>query len=201
MANQLTSRRAARTVRMLGGASVSAALAIGAAGTAFASSISDFSAAAECDGGKGVLIVTDKDASHARATVSVFLEQYGADAKRVAVRKVKGSRTGTTLTIAEHWQSRAVYRIRVKAGKIDADIQPNLTTPSRACKKKDPAPARPRSASAVPAAAPRSSTSIPGAAHRLAATGVDAPTDVAAGIAAALAVMGSAAVFYSLRRR
>ncbi|MFF4823175.1 LAETG motif-containing sortase-dependent surface protein [Streptomyces sp. NPDC001312] len=132
------SRRTARTVRILGVASASAALALGAAGNALACNIKEFSAEAKCDGEKGVIVVTDKDPSRTEAVVSVFLQNNGADAREVGELTVKGSREGTTITFAEDWQPNATYRIHVKAGKdgklVNEDIKPNLTTPSTACK-------------------------------------------------------------------
>jgi LPXTG-motif cell wall-anchored protein len=127
---------------MLGVLSASAALALGVAGTALAEDIGEFSAAADCDGAKGVITVTDEDPTGTPATVSVYLENNGADARFVGSRKVKGSREGATVTFAEDWEPNATYRIRVKAGnQVDEDIAPFLTTPSTACAAGDtPAP-------------------------------------------------------------
>ncbi|MEV5725663.1 MULTISPECIES: LAETG motif-containing sortase-dependent surface protein [Streptomyces] len=120
---------------MLGVASASAALALGVAGTAFACDISEFSAAAVCDGTKGVITVTDKDPSGVPATVSVYLENNGADERLVGTQEVRGSREGVTITFEEDWKPNATYRIHVKAGnQVDEDIEPNLTTPSTPCK-------------------------------------------------------------------
>ncbi|CAM5700972.1 Gram-positive cocci surface proteins LPxTG domain-containing protein OS=Streptomyces glaucescens OX=1907 GN=SGLAU_24300 PE=4 SV=1 [Streptomyces glaucescens] len=131
----ITRRNVARSVRMLGVASASAALALGVAGTAFACDISEFSAAAVCDGTKGVITVTDKDPSGVPATVSVYLENNGADERLVGTQEVRGSREGVTITFEEDWKPNATYRIHVKAGnQVDEDIEPNLTTPSTPCK-------------------------------------------------------------------
>ncbi|OSZ57341.1 hypothetical protein OQI_27805 [Streptomyces pharetrae CZA14] len=120
---------------MLGVASASAALALGVAGTAFACDISEFSAAAVCDGTKGVITVTDKDPTGVPATVSVYLENNGADERLVGTQEVRGSREGVTITFEEDWKPNATYRIHVKAGnQVDEDIKPNLTTPSTPCK-------------------------------------------------------------------
>ncbi|MFD7300280.1 LAETG motif-containing sortase-dependent surface protein [Streptomyces pharetrae] len=120
---------------MLGVASASAALALGVAGTAFACDISEFSAAAVCDGTKGVITVNDKDPSGVPATVSVYLENNGADERLVGTQEVRGSREGVTITFEEDWKPNATYRIHVKAGnQVDEDIEPNLTTPSTPCK-------------------------------------------------------------------
>ncbi|MHA5052840.1 LAETG motif-containing sortase-dependent surface protein [Streptomyces sp. SD15] len=130
------SRRTARSVRILGVASATAALALGVAGNALACNIRDFSAAASCDdNGKGIITVTDTDATGVNATVSVYLESNGADVKLVGSKKVKGTREGATVTFSEDWAPKAVYRVRIKAGNIvDEDISPQLTTPSEACK-------------------------------------------------------------------
>ncbi|WP_225079352.1 LAETG motif-containing sortase-dependent surface protein [Streptomyces sp. CoT10] len=149
------SRRTARTVRILGVASASAALALGAAGNALACNIKEFSAEAKCDGEKGVIVVTDKDPSRTEAVVSVFLQNNGADAREVGELTVKGSREGTTITFAEDWQPNATYRIHVEAGKdgklVNEDIKPNLTTPSTACKTESPSTPATPSAPETPA--------------------------------------------------
>ncbi|MFF4788876.1 LAETG motif-containing sortase-dependent surface protein [Streptomyces sp. NPDC001276] len=224
------SRRTARTVRILGVASASAALALGAAGNALACNIKEFSAEAKCDGEKGVIVVTDKDPSRTEAVVSVFLQNNGADAREVGELTVKGSREGTTITFAEDWQPNATYRIHVKAGKdgklVNEDIKPNLTTPSTACKTETPStPATPSapetptpsvtesgSESAAPTASASESTTAPAGADNnapspavgdsnLAETGADSNTGMIAGIAAALVVVGGGAVFFGMRRR
>ncbi|WP_282700999.1 MULTISPECIES: LAETG motif-containing sortase-dependent surface protein [unclassified Streptomyces] len=128
----------ARSVRALGVASASAALALGAAGTAVACDIKDFSAEAKCDGDNGVITVTDVDPTGVPAVVTVYLQNNGADLKKVGEQTVKGSREGVTITFAEDWRPNAEYRIHVKAGKlVDEDIKPNLTTPSTACKEEE----------------------------------------------------------------
>ncbi|MFF9126194.1 LAETG motif-containing sortase-dependent surface protein [Streptomyces sp. NPDC014889] len=137
------SRRTARTVRILGVASASAALALGAAGNALACDIKDFSAEAKCEGENGVIVVKSIDSSNTPATVTVFLEDKGADAKKIGEQEIKGSRQGTTITFAEDWQPNAVYRIHVKTAdksrfKVDADIKDNLRAPSTACKSETP---------------------------------------------------------------
>ncbi|MBD0840111.1 LPXTG cell wall anchor domain-containing protein [Streptomyces sp. TRM68416] len=134
----LTRRTVARSVRALGVASASAALALGAAGTAVACDIKDFSAEAKCDGDNGVITVTDVDPTGVPAVVTVYLQNNGADLKKVGEQTVKGSREGVTITFAEDWRPNAEYRIHVKAGKlVDEDIKPNLTTPSTACKEEE----------------------------------------------------------------
>ncbi|MFF4019861.1 LAETG motif-containing sortase-dependent surface protein [Streptomyces sp. NPDC001843] len=134
-----TRRSSRRSVRVLGVASATAALALGVAGTALACDISDFSAEATCDGSNGVIVVTDKDAGGTPAVITVFLENNGADVKKVGKpTEVKGSAVGTKLTFTEDWKPNATYRVHVKAGnKVDKDITPNLTTPSTACKTEE----------------------------------------------------------------
>ncbi len=170
------SRRTARTVRILGVVSASAALALGAAGNALACNIKEFSAEAKCEGGKGVIVVKDVDPSGTPATITVFLQNNNADAKQVGKQVVKGSRQGTTVTFAEDWQPNAVYRIHVDAvgknGKVlvNEDIKPNLTTPSTACETETPStpatPTEPEPETSTPSAsesepAPESESATP----------------------------------------
>ncbi|MDR3032108.1 MAG: hypothetical protein LBV78_03190, partial [Kitasatospora sp.] len=113
------SSRTARSLRILGVASAATALTLGATGNALACNIRDFSAAASCDAnGKGVITVTDKDASGKEATVTVYLESNGADAKKIGEQTVTGTRQGATVTFFEDWAPRAQYRVHIKAGYI-----------------------------------------------------------------------------------
>ncbi len=217
-------------MRTLGVAAGAVALALGAAGNALACDISEFSAEATCVDGHGVIVVTDKDAYGTPAVVSVFLENNGADAKKIGNQEVKGSAQGTSVTFAEDWQPNAVYRIHVKAGGklVDADITPNLTTPSTACTPAAPStpatpskpatptpsasatPSKPATAAPTPSAS-QSSTAPAGTVSNapspaagdsnLAETGASSNTGLIAGIAAALVVVGGGAVYYGLRRR
>ncbi|MEU6481578.1 LAETG motif-containing sortase-dependent surface protein [Streptomyces sp. NPDC047017] len=225
-----TSRRTARPGRVLGVAAVTAALGLGAAGGALACDISEFSAVAACgSGGKGAIVVTDKDASGTAAVVSVFLENHGADEKKVGERTVRGSAAGTTVTFSEDWRPDTTYRVHVKAGgtAVDKDITPGLTTPSTPCapatRRPSPTPSRPgiptptATLTAQPTPPPAtpspavSSTAPAGAAgsapspavgdSHLAETGSDSHTPLIAGIAVALVVVGGGAVAYGLRRR
>nr|WP_202437219.1 LAETG motif-containing sortase-dependent surface protein [Streptomyces sp. SID5910] len=217
-----------RSVRALGVASATAALAIGAAGNAVACNIGEFSAAAKCDGDKGVITVTDVDPAGIPATVTVYLENNGGDAQKIDEQVVKGSREGSTITFAADWKPNAEYRIHVKAGGyVDEDIKPNLVTPATACKTEDtpsptpsqsssapaeetetPAPAPSTSApapsqseSTAPAAVPSSAPSPAAGESNLAETGANSNTGMIVGIAAALVVVGGGAVFFGLRRR
>ncbi|WP_033313379.1 LAETG motif-containing sortase-dependent surface protein [Streptomyces iakyrus] len=221
--------RRARAVRVLGVVSASAAIALGTAGNALACDISEFSAEAKCDGDKGVITVTDVDPAGIPATVTVYLENNGADVKKVGEQEVKGSREGTTITFAEKWKPNAEYRIHVKAaGYVDEDIKPNLVTPATACKKEEqppstpPAstpPATPTTPSASPSqpaedsespapepsesqsTSPAGNVPAPAGDSNLAETGADSNTGIIAGIAAALVVVGGGAVFFGMRRR
>lgn len=224
----ITRRTVARSVRILGVASASAALALGAAGNALACDINEFSAEAKCDGNKGVITVTDVDPAGVPATVSVFLENNGADVKKVGEQVVKGSREGVTITFKENWSPNAEYRVHVKAeGYVDEDIKPNLITPATACKSNEkptptptptpsestspPAaeepgtPATPtpsESESTTPAAATPSNVPSPAAGDsNLAETGSNSNTGIIAGIAVVLVAIGGGAVFYGMRRR
>ncbi|MER5831671.1 LAETG motif-containing sortase-dependent surface protein [Streptomyces sp. NPDC002130] len=220
----LSVSRRARAVRILGVVSASAALALGTAGNALACDISEFSAEAKCDGDKGVITVTDVDPAGIPATVTVYLQNNGADAKKVGEQVVKGSREGTTITFADDWKPNAEYRIHVKASSyVDADIKPNLVTPATACKKEEEPPAstppatptpsaspsKPAEESESPAPEPSESQSsspagnapAPAGDSNLAETGADSNTGLIAGIAAALVVVGGGAVFFGMRRR
>ncbi|CAM5340230.1 LAETG motif-containing sortase-dependent surface protein [Streptomyces purpurascens] len=220
----LSVSRRARAVRILGVASASAALALGTAGNALACNINEFSAEAKCDGDKGVISVTDVDPAGVKATVTVYLQNNGADAKKVGEQEVKGSREGTTITFAEDWKPNAEYRIHVKAAPyVDEDIKPNLVTPATACKKEEEPPASTPPATPTPSASPskpaeetdtpaptpsesQSTTpagNAPGPAgdSNLAETGANSNTGIIAGIAAALVVVGGGAVFFGMRRR
>ncbi|MER7193393.1 LAETG motif-containing sortase-dependent surface protein [Streptomyces flaveolus] len=213
-----------RSVRALGVASATAALAIGAAGNAFACNIGEFSAAAKCDGDKGVITVTDVDPAGIPATVTVYLENNGGDAQKIDEQVVKGSREGSTITFAADWKPNAEYRIHVKAGGyVDEDIKPNLVTPATACKTEDTpsqsssapaeetetpapapspsAPAASQSESSAPAAVPSNAPSPAAGESNLAETGANSNTGMIVGIAAALVVAGGGAVFFGLRRR
>ncbi|MCT9110458.1 LPXTG cell wall anchor domain-containing protein [Streptomyces mirabilis] len=220
------SRRTARSVRILGVASATAALALGAAGNALACNISEFSAEAKCDGTKGIISVTDVDASGTSAVVSVFLENNGADVQKVGEQEIKGSRQGVTITFAEDWKPNATYRVHVKAGNlVDADIKGNVTAPSTACATESPSPSASETpepsetpsspaSSGTPSANPSESESsaapaTPGdnapspaaGSSNLAETGANSNTPMIAGIAGALVVVGGGAVFFGMRRR
>ena len=220
-------RTVARSVRALGVASASAALALGLAGNALACDISEFSAEAKCDGDKGVITVTDVDPSGVPATVSVFLQNNGADLKKVGELVVTGTRVGVTNTFVENWTPDGEYRVHVKAaGYVDEDIKPNLTTPSTACKKDEekppapsdtptpsdsastpaeetdsPAPTPSESESTAPADTVGSAPSPANDDSNLAETGANSNTGLIAGIAVALVAVGGGAVFFGLRRR
>ncbi|MEW1829463.1 LAETG motif-containing sortase-dependent surface protein [Streptomyces sp. NPDC088196] len=216
-----------RSVRILGVASASAALALGFAGNALACDISEFSAEAACDGANGVIHVTDNDASGTEATVTVFLENNGSDAKQVGdAQTVKGSKEGVTITFAEDWQPNAIYRVHVKAANgLDKDLGKLLTTPSKACETESPSPTPSESSpapseSATPPAesdtptpsATESSSTAPATttdnapspaagSSNLAETGANSNTGMIAGIAGALVVVGGGAVYFGMRRR
>ncbi|MFF3933777.1 LAETG motif-containing sortase-dependent surface protein [Streptomyces hirsutus] len=223
-------RTVARTVRALGVVSASAALTVGLAGSAAACNINEFSAEAKCVGDKGVITVTDVDPAGVPATVTVFLENNGADEKKVGEQVVKGSREGVTITFEEDWQPNAEYRIHVKAKPyVDEDIKPNLTTPATACKgeKEPPAPSEPAPTPSDSASTPSEDEEEPGTPtpsesepettapadtsdnapspavgeSNLAETGADSNTGLIAGIAAALVAVGGGAIFFGMRRR
>ncbi|WP_327318154.1 LAETG motif-containing sortase-dependent surface protein [Streptomyces sp. NBC_01235] len=227
----LSRRTAARSVRMLGVTAASAALALSAAGTALANDIKDFSAEAACDGTQGVITVTDKNAAGTPAIVTVFLENNGADLRQVGKpQNVKGTAAGVTVSFAEAWEPNVTYRVHIKAGNdVNADVEPFLTTPAKACKADDtstpsttpsstesstpsdtapppvetvtPSPSDSASDSAAPVP---SASNVPSAAvqeSNLAETGANSNTGLIVGIAAALVVVGGGAVFFGMRRR
>ncbi|RPE40351.1 LPXTG-motif cell wall-anchored protein [Streptomyces sp. Ag109_O5-1] len=222
----ISRRSARRSVRIMGVAAASAALSLGLSSTAFACNIKEFSAEATCDGSKGVITVTDKDASRTPATITVFLENNGSDAKQVGdATPIKGSKEGTSVTFSEKWQPNAEYRIRVKTdnGQVDADISPSLTTPSTACKADEsssptpsatpspsestpaesgsPTPSASESSSTAPAATPSNAPSPAVGESNLAETGANSNTGLIAGVAGALVVVGGGAVWFGMRRR
>ncbi|MFI9243259.1 LAETG motif-containing sortase-dependent surface protein [Streptomyces sp. NPDC053086] len=226
----MTRRSVRRSVRLLGVASGSTALVLGLAGSALACNIKDFSAEAKCDGDKGVIVVTDTDPSAVDATVSVFLKGVGGIETKVGEQPVKGSKQGTRITFAEDWKPNATYRVHVKADKaVDEDIQPDLVTPSTACKTESQTPTPPASMTPSPSpsksasasAPPESATPTPSASEsssapagtsnnapspaagdsNLAETGASSNTGLIAGLAAALVVVGGGAVWFGMRRR
>lgn len=156
------SRRTARSVRILGVASASAALALGVAGTASACNISDFSAAATCEDGKGSIVVTDTDRAGTPAHISVYLQEDGTE-KLIGEQDVRGTAQGASVTFAEDWQPGATYRIHVKAGNtlVDEDIKPNLVTPATACAPAAPGTPASPSESATPTPSDSASASAP----------------------------------------
>ncbi|MBW8819968.1 MULTISPECIES: LAETG motif-containing sortase-dependent surface protein [unclassified Streptomyces] len=219
------SRRTARVSRFLGVAAASTAIVLGASGNALACNINEFSAEAKCDGTQGVITVTDVDKSGVEATVSVYLQSNGADAKKVGEQTVKGSKEGTTITFEEDWAPNAEYRVHVEAQPYikGADIKPNLTTPATACKTEDtptptptPTPSdsasTPAEESATPTPSASEGTTAPATVEsnapspaagdsNLAETGANSNTGLIAGIAVALVAIGGGAVFFGLRRR
>jgi LPXTG-motif cell wall-anchored protein len=215
-------------VQILGVAAASTALALSAAGSALACNIRDFSAEASCNGSKGVITVTDKDASGQTATITVFLEgPAGSETPVGQPQTVKGSAAGTPVTFDEDWKPNAEYRVRVTVDtakfKFDKDIKPNLTTPSEGCSKGETtAPATTAPATTPPATTPASESPTPTASasdstapattssnapspaagdSNLAETGANSNTGLIAGVAGALVVVGGGAVFFGMRRR
>ncbi|MFJ7105191.1 LAETG motif-containing sortase-dependent surface protein [Streptomyces albogriseolus] len=219
-------RTVTRSVRALGVVSATAALALGAAGNAAACNINEFSAEAKCDGDKGVITVTDVDPAGVPATVTVFLQNNGADIEKIGEQVVRGSKEGTTITFEEDWKPNAEYRIHVTAKPfVDEDIKPNLITPSTPCKEDEespspeptpseetsapaeeseeptPAPSESQSESAAPPADTSDNAPSPAGESNLAETGANSNTGLIAGVAAALVALGGGAVFFGMRRR
>ncbi|WP_405923826.1 LAETG motif-containing sortase-dependent surface protein [Streptomyces sp. NBC_00035] len=212
-------------MRILGVASATAALALGVAGNAMACNIKDFSAVAECDdNGKGIITVTDVDPSGVKATVSVYLESNGADAKLVGEETVVGTREGATVSFSEDWAPKAEYRVHIKAANnsVDEDIKPNLVAPAEACTTTEtppasetpepsdtPSPSDEPSDSATPSPAESTTPATTGSnapspaagESNLAETGANSNTPVIAGVAGAFVLVGGGAVFFGMRRR
>ncbi|MFF0782320.1 LAETG motif-containing sortase-dependent surface protein [Streptomyces sp. NPDC003720] len=222
----ITRRNARRSVRILGVASATAALALGVAGQALACNISEFSAEAKCDGDKGVIVVTDKDGSGTPATITVFVKTDAGETPVGQPQVVKGSKEGTTVTFQEDWKPNATYRIHVKTDRfnVDEDIKGGLTTPATACKKEEssspsapaspsekPSPSAPAESATPAPSASESSTAPAGTSNNapspaagdsnLAETGANSNTGMIAGVAGALVVVGGGAVFLGMRRR
>ncbi|MGY6024351.1 LAETG motif-containing sortase-dependent surface protein [Streptomyces spinosirectus] len=223
----ITRRTARRSVQILGVAAASSALALSAAGSALACNISEFSAEAKCDGGKGSIVVTDKDASGTPATITVFLKSpAGVETPVGQPQDVTGSRDGVTVTFNEDWKPNAEYRVHVTAGKnqnrpiVDKDITPNVKTPAEGCSKDEstpPATPKPSESTTPPAdesptpSASESSSAPAGTSSNapspaagdsnLAETGANSNTGLIAGVAGALVVVGGGAVFFGMRRR
>ncbi|GLP71703.1 MULTISPECIES: LAETG motif-containing sortase-dependent surface protein [unclassified Streptomyces] len=219
------SRRTSRAARFLGVAAASTAIVLSASSNALACNIKEFSAEAKCDGEKGVITVTDVDKAGVEATVSVYLQNNGADAKKVGEQTVKGSKDGTTITFEEDWAPNAEYRIHVEALPYikGEDIKPNLITPATACKTEDtptptptPTPSdsasTPAEESPTPTPSASEGTTAPATVEsnapspaagdsNLAETGANSNTGLIAGIAIALVAIGGGAVFFGLRRR
>ena len=223
MAFMPISRRTARVSRILGVAAATTAIALGTSGNAFACNINEFSAEAKCDGTQGIITVTDVDKAGVEATVSVFLENNGADERKVGEQTVKGSADGTTITFEEAWEPNAEYRVHVEALPYikGEDLKP-LITPAVACKTEDtptptptptpsdsastpaeetPTPTPSESDSTAPATVESNAPSAAAGDSNLAETGANSNTGLIAGIAAALVAIGGGAVFFGMRRR
>ncbi|MER6064383.1 LAETG motif-containing sortase-dependent surface protein [Streptomyces sp. NPDC001792] len=222
----ITHRGVRRSVRILGVASASTAVVLGLSSSALACNIRDFKAEAKCDGDKGVIVVTDTDRSGTPATVTVFVKDSGGVETQVGKQEVKGSAEGTPVSFPEDWKPSATYRVHIKAANIvDEDIQPDLVTPSTACKTDSPTPTPPASStpkpspsksapaeSASPTPSASESSSAPAGTSsnapspaagdsNLAETGANSNTGLIAGIAGALVVVGGGAVYFGMRRR
>ncbi len=200
-----------RAARFAGVAAAATALTLGLAGSAAACNISEFTAAATCTGEQGVITVTDKDPSGTPATITVYAKADGAE-KLIGTQDVKGSREGVTVTFNEDWQPKATYRVHVKAGSVDEDIKPDLTTPDKGCKPDKPTeppkptPSTPEesqtpSAPATPEPSePPTAKPSPAGDSNLAETGSSTNTGLIAGIAVALVAAGGG-VMFALRKR
>ena len=151
------SRRTARSVRILGVASASAALALGVAGNALACTIGDFEAVASCDGAKAIVTVSDTDHSPNKATITVFLKSSGGEDKQVGSGEVTGQKNGkasVAITLTEDWVPGAEYRAHIDVPtRVNADTDVK-SVPSEACAPKSESPSP--SESSEPSEAPSS---------------------------------------------
>ncbi|WP_369392159.1 LAETG motif-containing sortase-dependent surface protein [Streptomyces sp. CG1] len=208
-------------MRILGVVSASAAVVLGLSSSAFACNISEFKAEAKCNGDKGVIVVTDTDASGTPATITVFRTNNGGVEKQIGEQQTKGSAEGTPVTFSEKWKPNATYRVHVTASPfVDEDIAGGLTTPAAACTTdtppasstpkpspsksapaQSPTPSASASSSAPASAAPSNAPSPAAGSSNLAETGANPNTGLIAGIAGALVVVGGGAVFLGMRRR
>ncbi|WP_225838599.1 hypothetical protein [Streptomyces sp. NK08204] len=217
----MTRRSARRSVHILGVASAAAALALGVAGSALAGTISEFSAEATCDGGKGVIVVTVKDISGTPA-VMFLKSDAGVETPVGRPQEVRGSAEGTSVAFTENGKPHTAYRVHVKAGhQVDQYINPDLKTPGTPCKArtktpKPPATQAPSTSAPAESAAPAppasaagstpagTSDNVPSPAagdSNLAETGTHFDIGLIAGVAGALVVVGGGALFFGVRRR
>ncbi|QJT06976.1 hypothetical protein G9272_22250 [Streptomyces asoensis] len=189
----------------MGTLAASAALAVGAAHSALACSIGDFSAAAVCDAdGNGVIQVTDKDASGTPATVSLYLQlnQPINNERLVDTQKIEHpTAQGVTVDLSPQvWHAGVTFRVHVKAGdQVDEDIQPLVVVQDESCASAGPSssassassvsatpsdrPSASSSASSSPSSSPSSSVSP--AAQPTSTQGGSAPSPAGGGTALA----------------
>lgn len=204
-------RRTALAVRSLGVASAAAALAVGVAGTAFACSISEFTPAASCESGHGVITVLDKDVSH--TPVDITLEQGNTVVG--TQKQVVGSDEGVTVTFKVDWAPSTTYTVKVVKSAGGTVGTKDVTTPDQACgTHTTPSTTPPTTPETTPpttaaAATTAPSTSVaavaatvpaPSPSANLAETGGGSNTGMLVSIAGALVVAGGGTVFM-LRRR
>ncbi|MET9257170.1 LAETG motif-containing sortase-dependent surface protein [Streptomyces sp. NPDC003717] len=172
-----------RGVQALGVASASLALAVGAAGSALACNISEFSAEATCNGDNGVITVLDKDPSGVHATVTLF-----RGTEEVGRQEVVGTREGATVTFTEDWKPGTSYRVHVKAGNyVDQEIKGGVTLPSTPCKQAEPE----TPAATTPATTPTTPPATPPASETAAPPAEETPAPSATPSAAAPAAESS----------
>ncbi|MEU5631512.1 LAETG motif-containing sortase-dependent surface protein [Streptomyces rishiriensis] len=159
------SYRAASAARVIGTFAASAVLAVGAAHTALACSIGDFSAAAVCDAhGKGVIRVTDKDASGTPATVSLFLQlnQPINNLRLIETKKIEHpTARGVTVDLTPlEWYAGETFQVHIKAGdQVDDDVEPLVVIQDETCATGGPSASASSSASAAPSGRPSPSSS------------------------------------------
>jgi LPXTG-motif cell wall-anchored protein len=204
-------------VRSIGVASAAAALALGVAGSAFACSITEFSASASCDSDHGVITVLNKDVSH--TAVNITVSQGGTQVG--SQENVRGSQVGVPVKFSVDWAPNTVYTVHVVKSAGGEVGSKEVTTPDTACAAppvttpattpSDTPTATPSDTSAPTTSAPATTspaaavddTNAPspaGGTSNLAETGGGSNTGMIAGIAAVFVAVGGGAVFM-LRRR
>ncbi|MFF4401911.1 LAETG motif-containing sortase-dependent surface protein [Streptomyces sp. NPDC001480] len=161
------SRHATRAARVMGTSAAAAALSVAAAHTALACTIGDFSAEPVCDGkDKGVIRVTDKDASGTPATITLYVQlsmpggERSVDTRTIDHPTAQG--VSVDLTPLD-WYPGETFRVHVKAGdQVDEDIKPMVVVPDTTCEASASASApAPASTPAQPSASSNPSSGSP----------------------------------------
>ncbi|MES4890435.1 LAETG motif-containing sortase-dependent surface protein [Streptomyces sp. NPDC096012] len=198
-----------------------------ASGSAYACSISDFTAKATCDTSTGevraAITVTDKDPSGTPADITVRRRMaVGSDGETLGTGHIEHpTAAGVSTTVLVPWIQGYQWNIYVTAGNIHEELLTNLPiSPDTPCVATSshpsstptgPAPsasptvtATPTSPAAAPATStspvPSTSASLPAAGTGLAETGGGSNTTLIGG-SAAVVITAGAGVLFAVRRR